>query len=106
MLQEARDHRRRLGTAIVEDSWSGLPQPVAAFYQEKLKGLSRKFRVTHVDVVLDESRVQADGFRATLPITVYIQFQQKGRDGKQSLPIPSTWTWRKQEGRLTLVQVE
>ena len=76
------------------------------FYQKKLKDLPRQFNVINADVIMDHSNMQTIGTDVTLPVTVYLTIQQKGRDGIQSIPIPSRWTWKTVEGRMTPVQVQ
>jgi len=105
-LQSSRALRNKLKDAIMSSSWAGMPSPIAAFYQEKLKGLSKKFEITNVGVVIDDSALRSAGSEVTLSITVHISFQQKGQDRVNSLPIPSTWMWQESGGTMTLVNVQ
>ena len=106
VMQEARAMRHSLKDAILNDTWAGIPEPVATFYRDKLGGLSRKFRLQDAHVVVDDSRLQTRGAQIQVPVTVYIQFQQRGRDGTESLPIPSTWTWQARDGTVTLTRIQ
>lgn len=106
VMNEARAMRHRLQTAMMDDAWSSLPAPLVAFYREKHDDLSRKFRLTDVDVLIDDGGLSMTGPQIQLPVTVYIQFQQRGRDGTESIPIPATWTWETQEDGVTLTQVQ
>jgi serine/threonine protein kinase len=105
-LQSTRALRDKLKDAIMTASWAGMPSPVAAFYQEKLKGLSKKFEIINVGVVIDDSAIRNAGPDVTLPITVHVSFRQKGQDRVNSLPIPSTWRWQESGGTMTLVNVQ
>jgi hypothetical protein len=87
-LQSTRALRNKLKDAIMTASWAGMPGPIAKFYQEKLKGLSNKFEIKNVSVAIDDGELRNNDGEVTLPITVHITYQQKGRDGQNSLPIP------------------
>jgi hypothetical protein len=106
VMDDAHAMRHRLQNALMDDEWSSLPAPLAAFYREKHDDLSRKFRVTDVDVLIDDRGLSAAGPQIQLPVTVYIQFQQRGRDGTESIPIPATWTWETQEDGVALIRVQ
>ncbi|NBC18838.1 MAG: hypothetical protein GVY18_16160, partial [Bacteroidetes bacterium] len=68
--------------------------------------LSRKFQITDADVLVDEGRLTSGAGRLQLPVTVYLQFRQRGRDGTESVPIPATWTWETADDGVTLVHVQ
>jgi serine/threonine-protein kinase len=105
-VQEARTLRSRLETALLDDAWTTLPEPLVAFYREKRRDLSRKFRVLDADVLIDERGLTTRAQQVEVPVTVYIQFQQRGRDGTESVPIPATWTWTTADASPRLVQVQ
>jgi serine/threonine protein kinase len=106
VTEQAPDVAEQLKRAMIADSWSGLPGPIADFYKKKLKDLPRKFNVKSADVMIDSSNLQAIGSDVTLPITVFLTIQQKGRDGTQAIPIPSLWNWSMVDDRMTLVNVQ
>jgi hypothetical protein len=105
-LQSTRALRNKLKDAIMTASWAGVPSPIATFYQEKVKGLSKKFEIINVGVVIDDSAIRNAGPDVTLPITVHVSFRQKGQERVNSLPIPSTWRWQESGGTMTLVNVQ
>lgn len=53
-----------------------------------------------------ETKTEEEAARLISKLRVYLQLEQKGHYGINALSIPSTWMWREQGGRMTLVNVE
>lgn len=93
----------RLQQAIMDRAWAGVPAPLANYYGELLDDFYSRFSITKVESKVGE--VQVNDATVTLPVTVYISYRQKGREGIKAFPIPATWVWSDGEGELALHRV-
>ncbi|NBB85877.1 MAG: protein kinase [Bacteroidetes bacterium] len=93
----------RLQQAIMDQEWTGVPVPLADYYGELLDDFYSRFSITKVESTAGEP--QADGATVVLPVTVYISYRQRGREGIKALPIPATWVWEDSEAGLALRRV-
>lgn len=93
----------RLRQAIMDREWTGVPSPLADYYSDLLDDFYSRFTITNVESTAGE--VQADDATVTLPVTVYISYRQKGREGVKAFPIPATWVWRNGEEGMALRRV-
>ena len=100
MRAEAAALQGKLQRAIAEQRWEEVPVPLAAYYREVLDRFYAKFEIIKVESTAGELRT--DATTAALPVTVYISYRQKGREGMKALPIPATWVWQEDEEGFTL----
>ncbi len=89
---EARPLQEALRRAIVQREWSRVPAPLATYYEDLLRPIYRRFEIVRVESAA--GALTAEGETWSLPVTMYITYQQKGREGIKAVPIPATWVWR------------
>lgn len=102
--EEVAGLQQKLKQAIEEQEWTGLPDPLATYYLDKLDPLYAKHTIRKATVVAEE--VQAEGAEVLLPVTVYIEYQQRGREGVKHVPLPASWIWGERNGSMKLVRVQ
>jgi len=95
---------QQLRRAIVANTWDGVPQPLARFYQDMLRPVYSRHDVQAAEVV--PRAVEVSEMQATAPVRVFVQYQQRGRDGLRSVPVPATWIWAARDGSFRLIAVE
>lgn len=95
---------QELKQAIEEQEWGGLPAPLAAYYPDKLETFYAKHEVRKANVVVEDERI--DGETVVLPVTVYVEYQQKGRGGIKHVPLPANWIWKMGDGDVRLLRIQ
>ncbi|NBB85303.1 MAG: protein kinase [Bacteroidetes bacterium] len=95
---------QQLRRAIVANTWDDVPQPLARFYQDMLRPVYSRHDVQAAEVVA--RAVEVSDMQATATVRVFVQYQQRGRDGLRSVPVPATWIWAAHDGSFRLIAVE
>ncbi len=94
----------QLKEAIVANEWTEVPLPLARFYQELLDPIYSRHNVHDAEIVVRAPEI--DGSTATVFVRVFIEYQQRGREGRQSVPLPATWVWVEEDGMFEISRVE
>ena len=93
-----------LKNAMTNEDWADVPAPLAAYYQQRLSKLPKKFVVRSTGLDSDE-RPRTEGTTTTQAITVYVNYQQRGRDQVKTFRWPAQWTWTEENGTMKLADV-
>ncbi len=94
-----------LSEAIISGNWDGMPAPVVDYYQNNIEKLKRNFNVLAATSHIDDSVSFFSDEESRVVITTRIEYQQKGREDRQSLPMPAAWIWERRGETITLVDV-
>ncbi|GEM_PF-4066290 len=94
----------QLRRAIVDNDWAAVPAPLARFYQEMLAPVYARHRIHSVAIV--PGAVEVDDTGARVAVRIFVEYQQRGREGLRSVPMPAVWVWEESEGAYTLILAE
>lgn len=93
----------RLQRAIVDNEWAALPPPLVRFYRDMLAPVYARHRIQNAALV--PGQVQEDEAGARVAVRVFVEYQQRGREGLRSVPIPAVWVWEQEAGAYVLARV-
>jgi len=94
----------RLQRAIIDNEWAAVPTPLARFYQEMLAPVYARHRIHHAAIV--PGTVQVDDGGARVAVRIFVEYQQRGREGLRSVPMPGVWVWAEAAGGYALARAE
>ncbi|NBC01564.1 MAG: protein kinase [Bacteroidetes bacterium] len=94
----------QLQRAIIDNEWAAVPTPLAQFYQEMLAPVYARHRIHHAAIV--PGTVQVDDGGARVPVRIFVEYQQRGREGLRSVPMPGVWVWAEAAEGYALARAE
>lgn len=94
----------RLQRAIIDNEWATVPTPLARFYQEMLAPVYARHRIHHAAIV--PGMVQVEDAGARVAVRIFVEYQQRGREGLRSVPMPAVWVWEEAAGAYALARAE
>ncbi len=95
----------QLREAIVSGDWGEIPKPVANYYRDNINTLKKNFNVLAATFQINNNSSLFLEKRCEVFLTTSIEYQQKGRDDRLSMSIPSLWIWTKENGETLLEDV-
>jgi hypothetical protein len=92
VARAARALRDRLESAIVDNSWEDLPEPVVGFYRQWFRDDRRTYDIRNPSVLFETDRLSVDDDQGLLPVTVTYDLIQRGRSETFSDRVEAIWT--------------
>jgi len=105
LISESIELQRRLEQAYKDRQWKSIPALLEDYYYRDNKMVSFYSVFNIIEVESTAGELQSDEATATLPVTVHISYQQKGREDQQNLSIPANWVWEKGDDGFVLSKV-
>jgi len=105
LARTARALRERLETAIIEDSWADLPEPVVTYYRRWFSEDRRTYDIRNPGVLFETDRMTVDNTQGQLPVTVNYDLVQRGRSQTFSDRVEAVWTLSVADGTPRILSV-
>lgn len=105
VIRAVRALRDRLETAIVEDSWEDLPEPVVNYYRRWFREDRRTYDIRDPGVLFETDRLTVDNDQGLLPVTVNYDLVQRGRSETFSDRVEAMWTISISDGEPRILSV-